>query len=41
MPITTELAPTGEYETMFEWGDGIAIDREAEYARRLTARNSR
>lgn len=29
------LAPTGEYEIMFEWGDGIAIDREAEYARRL------
>lgn len=30
-----KLAPAGEYETMFEWGDGIAIDREAEYARRL------
>ena len=30
-----KLAPSGNYETMFEWGDGIAIDREAEYARRL------
>ena len=30
-----KLAPSGSYEAMFEWGDGIAIDREAEYARRL------
>jgi A118 family predicted phage portal protein len=30
-----KLAPAGNYEIMFEWGDGIAIDREAEYARRL------
>lgn len=30
-----KLAPAGDYEIMFEWGDGIAIDREAEYARRL------
>lgn len=30
-----KLAPAGNYEIMYEWGDGIAIDREAEYARRL------
>ena len=29
------LAPDGDYELMFEWGDGIAIDREAEFTRRL------
>lgn len=29
------LAPPGEYETVFEWGDGVTEDREKEFARRL------
>lgn len=30
-----ELAPSGEYETVFEWGDGVTEDRDKEFARRL------
>lgn len=30
-----ELAPAGEYETVFEWGDGVTEDRDKEFARRL------
>ena len=29
------LAPAGEYEMIFEWGEGIAQDRDKEFARRL------
>ncbi len=29
------LAPGGEYETVFEWGDGVTEDRDKEFARRL------
>lgn len=30
-----DLAPAGEYETVFEWGDGVTEDRDKEFARRL------
>ena len=30
-----ELAPSGEYETVFEWGDGVTEDRDKEFTRRL------
>lgn len=30
-----ELAPSGEYETVFEWGDGVTEDRDKEFARRM------
>ncbi len=29
------LSPPGEYETVFEWGDGVTEDRDKEFARRL------
>ena len=30
-----KLAPPGNYEITFEWGDGVTEDREKEFARRL------
>ena len=30
-----KLAPAGEYETVFEWGDGVTEDRDKEFARQL------
>ncbi len=30
-----ELSPSGEYETVFEWGDGVTEDRDKEFSRRL------
>lgn len=29
------LAPTGKYETVFEWGEGVSVDRDKEFARQL------
>ncbi|MDO5558119.1 MAG: phage portal protein [Oscillospiraceae bacterium] len=29
------LAPSGEYETVFEWGDGVTQDRDKEFSRQL------
>lgn len=30
-----EFSSSGEYETIFEWGDGVTEDRDKEFARRL------
>ena len=30
-----ELSPAGEYETIFEWGDGVTENRDKEFSRRL------
>lgn len=29
------LAPSGKYETVFEWGEGVSIDRDKEFSRQL------
>lgn len=29
------LAPPGKYETVFEWGEGVSVDRDKEFARQL------
>ena len=29
------LAPKGKYETAFEWGEGVSVDRDKEFARQL------
>ena len=29
------LAPTGKYETVFEWGEGVSVDRDKEFSRQL------
>ena len=30
-----KLAPAGAYEVSFEWGEGVAVDREKEFSRQL------
>ncbi len=30
-----DLSPAGSYETIFEWGDGVTLDRDKEFQRQL------